>query len=858
MKKKLKVLLSVGLAISSIALQLGNIPVIADENSTGKTVVSESEDMKIANNADIIFAIDSTGSMGSYIDSVKENLTNFVTSLNEKGVSLNMSVVEFRDIEEDGTDSTIYYNFDGSKWTSDVNKVIDVFDSIDVSGGGDDPETPIDAFEKIDDFPREDTNKFIFLLTDADYKDYEDTEENRNNNHYSMNAWTEAFRMNNVKVTVVSQLMYEDEYNYLYTMTGGRFIDINSSNYYELMKEYSEWIYKNTTDSDGDGLPDEWEINGVDTDHDGTIDLDLKAMGADPKVPDVFVEADWMEYEGDSFKFLWLDLKKNKKNTAPSKESLKKVYEQFKAHGINIHIDAGPDSIMNYETGEKWGKLSHASAISYEDIFVLGNNYENWNKMAINNFAKQRWTTFRYCLFVGKYDCGDGEIYSSGIAENIPGQFFIVASDCIGGSDRDTALAGTFMHELGHTLGLSHGGVYVQTSEDKVEVKNNHVNYKPNHLSIMNYTYQFSGVKNISGDCIANYQDFILPEIDEEHIDETRGIDPYGATEEKELTMRLLVGNKFLWAYDKGYINVSKQAIDFDGNGIEEENIKFNLNNDFDKYGEPVYGMMTETLNEWNNLKYIGGLIGGYGDEINVNEITTLITKSELTEELKELTIDEAYENGLLGEPGECKIEDIDSKTLYSEQKNQKTMFRVSNLYPEDTTVKVKMSSDVLTGLYETELNVTKEGVTVEIPVKDNLEVGCYDVSYSLTLANGEVVTQDGKINVVEPESITMKVGDTEIIPVDSIVSCESSDNSIVEIMDNKIVAKTSGTTYLKVTLDGNETYCAKVTVLEPETKPTQSPSTGDMSNVITWIVILFATSGAIMVSIKRKKGEIE
>ena len=149
MKKKLKVLLSVGLAISSIALQLGNIPVIADENSTGKTVVSESEDMKIANNADIIFAIDSTGSMGSYIDSVKENLTNFVTSLNEKGVSLNMSVVEFRDIEEDGTDSTIYYNFDGSKWTSDVNKVIDVFDSIDVSGGGDDPETPIDAFEKI-------------------------------------------------------------------------------------------------------------------------------------------------------------------------------------------------------------------------------------------------------------------------------------------------------------------------------------------------------------------------------------------------------------------------------------------------------------------------------------------------------------------------------------------------------------------------------------------------------------------------------------------------------------------------------------------------------------------------------------
>ena len=41
--------------------------------------------------------------------------------------------------------------------------------------------------------------------------------------------------------------------------------------------------------------------------------------------------------------------------------------------------------------------------------------------------------------------------------------------------------AGTFMHELGHNLGLRHGGV-------------DNVNCKPQHLSVMNYAYQFPNI----------------------------------------------------------------------------------------------------------------------------------------------------------------------------------------------------------------------------------------------------------------------------------------------------------------------------------------------------------------------------
>ena len=47
-------------------------------------------------------------------------------------------------------------------------------------------------------------------------------------------------------------------------------------------------------DSDGDGLLDYWEVNGLDADRDGIVDVDLKGFGATPNHKDLFVELDWM------------------------------------------------------------------------------------------------------------------------------------------------------------------------------------------------------------------------------------------------------------------------------------------------------------------------------------------------------------------------------------------------------------------------------------------------------------------------------------------------------------------------------------------------------------------------------------
>ena len=810
-------------------------------NNTVNAGGSKTED--ISGNADIIFAIDSTGSMSGYIGSVKENLKNFVKSLNGKGVSLNMSVVEFRDIYADGTDSTVYHEIDGKKWTDDVNKIIEVFDSIYANGGGDTDETPIDAFEKFTDFsklgsdksifefPREDSTKFVFLLTDAGFKDYENTDENIAENHYNMDWWTEQFRSENVKVTVVSEDYCEPDYNYLYTMTGGRFIDIDTYDYYELMQEYSEWIYENAIDSDSDGIPDDWEINGVDTDHDGIPDLDLKAMGADPNVPDIFIEADWMEYDGDEVNIMGAKEKIHKKSTAPSPEALKMVYESFKEHGINVHIDAGPESIMNYETGEKWGKLSSsyepesasasssASAIEYSDSFELGSSFENWNRTAIENFTKNRWTTFKYCLFVNRYDNG----YSTGIAENITGQFFIVSSGMISESetirDHDTALAGTIMHELGHTLGLSHGGIYTDCYTGKTV--NDHVNHKPNHFSIMNYNYQLGGLQTGTDSYKIDYQEFNLPEIDEENIDESLGIDPLGATKDCGLMFNFR-------DFDGTTItDIAERAIDFNEDGVLDYNLKYNLNGDKDeKTGEDIFGTLTATSNEWVNLKFTGGLIGGYGEDIDLDKVGSLIPDPGENNETAEQSVQEAFEKGLLGEKDECAFASTDRKTAYSEISGQNINLNINNLYPDDTSVELTVKSDVLSDVYTSKIDVSKSGASVSIPLKDNLTAGEYNITYSMLLKNGKTVEKTGIIEVKAPEYKQMKVGESADISVDSIKSCEISDDKILEIIDGKITAKAEGTAFVLVKADEENSYCFKVTIGHTEEKIDSKPAT--------------------------------
>ena len=72
--------------------------------------------------------------------------------------------------------------------------------------------------------------------------------------------------------------------------------------------------------------------------------------------------------------------------------------------------------------------------------------------------------------------------------------------------------AGTFMHELGHNLGLSHGGCVATPLRCEENT------YKPNHLSVMNYFFQMRGLFVNGLDGMMDYASVALPNLDEAHL----------------------------------------------------------------------------------------------------------------------------------------------------------------------------------------------------------------------------------------------------------------------------------------------------------------------------------------------------
>jgi hypothetical protein len=237
-------------------------------------------------------------------------------------------------------------------------------------------------------------------------------------------------------------------------------------------------------DSDGDGLPDAWERHGVTLDGGaGPRLIDLPAMGADPLRPDVFLQIDWMADEDH--------------DQRPHPEALALVVQAFAdaphrsptgSLGIALHLDAGPDSVL--APGRTWGDLSRARALPWRDnLGTAKTGSYDWRafeelKAMPGGFADTgRGAVFHYAVFAHFHDRdnpnGSG---ASGISRGIGGtDLLITLGNFTGGVGSVQEQAGTLMHELGHNLGLRHGGC-------------DDANFKHGYASIMNYAFQMEGL----------------------------------------------------------------------------------------------------------------------------------------------------------------------------------------------------------------------------------------------------------------------------------------------------------------------------------------------------------------------------
>jgi hypothetical protein len=365
-----------------------------------------------------------------------------------------------------------------------------------------------------------------------------------------------------------------------------------------------------TRDSDGDGLFDVWERTG-DTDNDGFMEINLPAMGADPMHKDVFVEIDWMECESSNPQKWYIAQSGNTHSHKPNPLALQWVVQAFAdapvnnpdgTTGINLHIDAGPDSQMT--PGEAWGNRSGSNAVDGLPNLMIGNGSVfswvafNLIKSTPGNFDLNRRAIFHYSI----YAHSSGPASSTGVSRGKPGSDFIVAA----GSDtwRLSAQqeAGTFMHELGHNLALNDGG-------------GDPVKYKPNYLSVMNYTFQLTGLIQQGGTGwlsgatgILDYSRSALDSLNEHELNEALGLTPAAG-----LTGRggAQLGTRW-WVSQTSRIWVpgGSTAIDWDGNGTIDAYDPYRAPTDINR--DNYYGNLTG-YNDWASVQFRGGSIGDYG-----------------------------------------------------------------------------------------------------------------------------------------------------------------------------------------------------------------------------------------------------
>ena len=225
--------------------------------------------------ADIVFAIDTTGSMSGAINGVVNSVNTFVTSLEEKyNVQVNFALVDYKDIEEDGSDSTKVIRNGSSNWFSNVIAFKEKVNELSADGGGDTPECAIDALETARNLGfRPNADKYIVLITDADYKTA---------NRYGIESMDEEVRRlvsDGIHVAVVTGSGYKGDYESVFTQTGGVYANISGDFSSELLK-----IADNIGNNTSDGywvmlrgckyakLKENPETGNADTDEDGLTD----------------------------------------------------------------------------------------------------------------------------------------------------------------------------------------------------------------------------------------------------------------------------------------------------------------------------------------------------------------------------------------------------------------------------------------------------------------------------------------------------------------------------------------------------------------------------------------------------------
>lgn len=287
---------------------------------------------------------------------------------------------------------------------------------------------------------------------------------------------------------------------------------------------------RDRVDPDGDGLYDDEELSGINIPYDPQTreispetEVDLRRMGADPQHKDLFVEVDQMRGH---------EMSPDAVLQAERIFAEAPVSNPDGRRGISLHIDAGPATTMDFETGRSWGELSESDTLPHDDVLgprnvvpeevftdpeyldIKATYFDNCPSSGILCHSA-RSLAFRYMISIHRL----AEAGAGGLSGGVPAVEAILAFQCPR-VDTECNLdpdmqAGLFTHEFGHALGLHHGG-----PPDDFIVR------KPNHFSAMNFSYGM-GVPTTRGPVLPGYSEVNssqVPDLVERSLDERQGV----------------------------------------------------------------------------------------------------------------------------------------------------------------------------------------------------------------------------------------------------------------------------------------------------------------------------------------------
>lgn len=228
-------------------------------------------------------------------------------------------------------------------------------------------------------------------------------------------------------------------------------------------------------DTDNDGIPDCSEVEGS-----TFAGISLYQLGARVGQRDIFIEVDYIDSTDEG--------------VIPRQEALQKVVDSFANKNIAIHFDVG--DLFDQAEGINPAKfdLGGGNEVPFSPGISInvqtGDTRVDLYDIKRSHFNFSRLPIFHYMLMAHSQN-QNGTSGSSGLAELNANDLLISLGGWGLNSNSNQALntlinlqSGTIMHELGHNLGLLHGG-------------HENTNDKPNYLSIMNYIYQLEGLPTV-------------------------------------------------------------------------------------------------------------------------------------------------------------------------------------------------------------------------------------------------------------------------------------------------------------------------------------------------------------------------